>query len=193
MHYLLAFRAIAIDMLSTILFVAVWTVTGNLLLAVGLAMALGVGQILYQLIRRREIGALQWLALVLVMASGAATLVTQDARFVMIKPTVIYAVIGVVMLKPGWMDRYLPQEAHDNVPRGAIVATGFAWAGLMFLTGAANLAVALTCTEATWRMFIAIFPVVSKIVAVIVTVAALRRIGRATRAARDAAAAAQPV
>ena len=49
----------------------------------------------------------------------------------------IFALLAV-MLKRGWMVRYLPPIAEGR-GEGLMVAFGYAWAGLMFLTAAANL------------------------------------------------------
>jgi intracellular septation protein A len=46
---------------------------------------------------------MEWLSLFLVLASGTATLLTDNPRFVQFKPSAIYVIVGVVMLKPGWM------------------------------------------------------------------------------------------
>ena len=61
-------------------------VTRNLILAVALGMALGVVQIGWLMVRRQPIGSLQLLSIVLILASGAATLFTHDPTFVMLKP-----------------------------------------------------------------------------------------------------------
>ncbi len=61
----------------------------------------------------------------------------------------IYVIIGAVMLKPGWLNRYLPPIAQTVVPDVA-VAVGFVWAGLMFVSAAVNAFVAITCSLATW-------------------------------------------
>ncbi len=50
---------------------------------------------------------MQWMSLFLVIASDEAALLTHDPRLVMVKPSLIYIAIGIVMLKPGWMNRYL--------------------------------------------------------------------------------------
>ena len=61
-----------------------------------------------------------------VLGAGAATLITDDPRFVMMKPTVIYTIVGIVMLKPGWMNRYLPPVAIEIVPDIAFIFI-FVW------------------------------------------------------------------
>jgi intracellular septation protein A len=96
---------------------------------------------------------------------------------VLFKPSVIYAIIGIVMLKPGWLNRYLPEIARTVVPDVA-VAVGFAWAGLMFVSAAVNAYVALTCPLETWALFMPIYGIVSKVVVFLGGFAALRLIAR---------------
>jgi intracellular septation protein A len=120
---------------------------------------------------------MEWLSLFLVAAAGTATLLTHDPRFVLFKPSVIYAIVGVVMLKPGWLNRYLPDVAKTVVPDVA-TAVGLAWAGLMFVSAAVNAFVALTCDMPTWALAMPIFGIVSKAVMFLAGFAAMRIIGR---------------
>jgi intracellular septation protein A len=116
---------------------------------VALGMALGMGQIAWDLSRRQPVEVLQWLSLVIILASGPATFATNDPVFVMLKPSVIYVVVGIVMLKRGWMNRYPPPIALATVPDLGI-AFGYVWAGPMFFSAAFNIALALTLDAATW-------------------------------------------
>jgi intracellular septation protein len=120
---------------------------------------------------------MEWLSLFLVVAAGTATLLTHDPRFVLLKPSVIYTIVGAVMLKPGWLNRYLADIAKVVVPDVA-VAVGSAWAGLMFVSAAVNAFVALTCDVATWALVMPIFGVVSKVAAFLAGFAAMRIIAR---------------
>src|SRR6266481_4771233 len=110
-NLLSAGRVLALDLASTILFLAVYLLTDSLFLAVGLGMALGVTQVGWQYVRKQPIGSLQILSVVLILVSGTATLLTNNATFIMLKPSIIYFVVGAVMLKRGWMNRYLPERA----------------------------------------------------------------------------------
>jgi intracellular septation protein A len=116
---------------------------------------------------------MEWLSLVLIIAAGIATLLTHDPRFVLIKPSVIYAIVGGVMCKPGWLNRYLPDIARAVVPDVATIV-GFAWAGLMFLSAAVNAFVALTCSLETWALIMPIYSIVSKVVVFVAGFAAIR-------------------
>ena len=175
--FLNAAKLLLLDLASTIVFLVVFLLTHNTILAVGLGMALGLAQIATQFVRRRAIETMEWLSLFLVIAAGTATLLTDDPRFVLFKPTVIYAIVGLVMLKRGWMNRYLPDIARAVVPDVAVVV-GFVWAGLMFVSAMVNAFVALTCSVATWALVMPIFGVVSKLTVFVIGFAALRFIGR---------------
>src|SRR3984893_16607295 len=100
-----------LDMAATLFFLVLYLLTHNLALSVLLGMAPGLTQIGWQLARGKPIDTMQWMSLFLVLGAGTVTLITNDPRFVMIKPTVIYIIVGIVMLKRGWMNRYLPPIA----------------------------------------------------------------------------------
>ena len=85
---------------------------------------------------------MQWMSFFLVVCFGGITLITNDPRFVMIKPSLIYMVVGAVMLKPGWMNCYLPPVAIEVVADVARIF-GFIWSGLMFFSAGLNVIVAL--------------------------------------------------
>jgi intracellular septation protein len=174
--FLNAAKLLLLDLASTILFLILFLLTHNTILSVSLAMALGLAQIGTQFIRRKPIDTMEWLSLFLVIAAGTATLLTNNPRFVLFKPSVIYAIIGVLMLRPGWMNRYLPDIARAVVPDVAVVV-GFVWAGLMFVSATVNAFVALTCNVATWALVMPIFGIVSKVMVFLIGFAAMRFIG----------------
>lgn len=176
-YFLKAASLLLLDLASTLVFLLLYLATHNTALSVGLGIAFGVAQIGLQLIRRKPIETMEWLSLFLVVAAGTATLLTNDPRFVLIKPSVIYAIVGVVMLKPGWLNRYLPEVARTVVPDVAIIV-GYAWAALMFVSAAVNVFVALTYDLATWAVVMPIFGLVSKIVVFLGGFAALRLTAR---------------
>src|SRR5207248_3190860 len=141
-----------------------------------LGMALGAGQIIAQRVRQKPIDTMQWMSLFLVLGSGTATPVTHDARFVMFKPTIIYAIVGVVMLKPGWMNRYLSPIAIEVVPDVATVF-GYVWSALMFASAALNLVLVFTLDTLTWAAFMSAWGIASKLALFLTQYAAMRLIG----------------
>ena len=153
------------DFLSTIVFLVLFLATGNLVVAVGCALAVGIGQFALLKWRNRPIDLMQGLSLALVVAFGAAALITEDSRFMMAKPSVIHFAVGVVMLRPGWMSRYMPPVVTENVPRDILLMSGYAWAALMFALGLINLYVAATFRVTAWAWFIPVGAVGAKVVA----------------------------
>src|SRR6202521_1281734 len=99
--FLKAAKFLLLDLASTIFFLILFLLTHNTVLSVALGTALGVIQIAIQLIRGKPVHIMEWLSLFLVIAAGTATILTDDPRFVLFKPSVIYAIVGVVMLKAG--------------------------------------------------------------------------------------------
>src|SRR3954471_210877 len=180
-NLLQAARVLMMDLASTILFLVVYLATDNLFLAVGLGMVLGVAQIGWQYVRKQAIGSLQLLSVVLILASGTATFFTHDPTFVMLKPSVIYCIVGVVMLKRGWMNRYLPERAAPVAD--VATAFGYAWAGLMFASAALNVGLALSLDPKIWAAVMSAWGIASKIGLFLVQYAVMNAIGRRRAAA----------
>ena len=174
---LYAGRWIAADFLSTIMFVGLYALTHSVYASTGLAIAVGIGQIAYLKRRGSPIDRLQWMSLGLVTVFGTASLATNDPRFIMLKPTLIYAAVGAVMLKQGWMSRYLPPVALQWSGDVTMVF-GYAWAGMMFSTAALSLYFAIRTDPMTWVWVMAVFPIASKIALVLVQYLTTRIITR---------------
>ena len=180
-NLLQAGRVLASDLASTILFLVIYLATDNLYVAVGLGMALGVAQIGWALYRRQPIGSLQLLSVVLILVSGTATLFTRDPTFVMLKPSVIYCIVGLVMLRRGWMNRYLPERAAPVAD--VATAFGYAWAGLMFGSAALNIALAMSLDAKMWAAVISAWGIASKIALFLVQYGVMNAIGKRRAAA----------
>jgi intracellular septation protein len=177
-------KLLLVDMAATLFFLVLYLLTHNIALSVVLGMALGIAQIGWQVVRRRPIDTMQWMSLFLVLGAGTVTLITDDPRFVMIKPSVIYIVVGLVMLKRGWMNRYLPPIAIALVPDVAVIV-GYAWSGLMFFSAALNVIVALNYSVVTWSVVMSVYGIASKALMFLIGFAAIRIIaGRRGRQQR---------
>lgn len=170
-------RMLLLDMAATLFFLVLFLLTHNVALSVVLGMALGMTQIGWQLARAKPIDTMQWMSLFLVLGAGTVTLITDDPRFLMVKPSVIYLIVGIVMLKRGWMNRYLPPIAIELVPDIAVVF-GYAWSGLMLFSAGLNLIVALNFSVVTWSAAMSIWGIASKLVLFLTGYAIMRGIGR---------------
>ena len=143
--------------------------TDNVLMAVYGAIGLGVAQIAVQRYFHSSIPPVQLMALGLVIVFGAAASITHDARFVMAKPSISRVAIGTVMLRRGWLARYLPEVARTALPAALVDRAGYLWAALMFSLAALNLVVAATASTRVWALYASTVPTASKVVALIVT------------------------
>jgi hypothetical protein len=92
---------------------------------------------------------------------------------VLFNPSIFYVIVGIVMLKAGWMIRYMPAIARA-VTSDVAVIVGFVWAGLMFVSAGVNAFVALACSVPTWAMVMPIFGIVSKVTVFLSGFAAIR-------------------
>src|SRR5581483_161508 len=179
------FARLAFDFLSTIVFLAVYLATDNIVLATSLAIAGAIAQVVHSRIKRRELGYMTWASLGLVIVLGGATLFTSDPRFVLAKPAIGHFAVGAIMLRRGWMLRYMPPLVAETIPEYVTFA-GFAWAALLFALGAGTVAVAMTGDLKLWTLYVSVVAVGAKIAAfaiqyVVFRVAVTSRI-RAARA-----------
>jgi intracellular septation protein len=174
------------DFLSAILFLVVYALSGNLVAAAAIAVAAGLAQFARLKLTGRRIETMQWMSLALVVVLGGATMLTQSPRFIMVKPTIVHFAVAAVMLRRGWMIRYLPEIVLRNVPEPTIVAAGYAWAALLVAIGLANLIIALQFDFATWAWFISVGAVGAKLAAFALQYAVFRAIVR-QRIAQSAA------
>jgi intracellular septation protein len=150
-------RYFATDLTPMIVFLLVFLASKNIYLATGVGIGLSVLQIGLGLACKAPIGMLQWVGLGLIAVFGAATLLTGDPRLVMFKPTGISLPLGAVMLKRGWMERYVPENIRD-VARPMLNVFRYVWSGLMFFTAALNLILVFTVDPTTWAKFNLFFP-----------------------------------
>jgi intracellular septation protein A len=186
-NFLYAVRPLIYDSLGVIIFAILVMLGTDVLIAAITGAGIAAAIVLLDLVRHRPVPALQWISLVLMLVSTAATYLTNDPRFVMGKPSIVYLIVGCVMLKRGWMNRYVPEESLPLI-EDRMTLFGYIWAGLMFLTAILNLIIAVWFT-ARWPEFIAVFPLASKIALFLIHFASIRITTRRRLAERDASSA----
>ena len=155
---------LASDFLSTIVFLVVYLATDNVLLATGVAIAGTIAQAVYSRAKGEALGFMTWASLALVIVLGGATLLTNDPRFVLAKPAIAHFAIGAIMLKRGWMLRYMPPRVAEVIPEYVTVA-GYAWAILMFALGAGTIAIASTGDLKLWATYVTVVAAGAKVAA----------------------------
>src|SRR5204863_2892055 len=167
------FAKLGADFFSTSLFIAIYLATDNVLLATGVAIAGAIAQVIYSRIKGKELGYMTWASLALVIVLGSATLLTHDPRFVLAKPAIGHFAIGIIMLKRGWMLRYMPPIVTETVPEYVTIA-GYAWAALMFALAAGTIAVASTGDLKLWAFYVSVVLIGAKVAAFAVQYVAFR-------------------
>lgn len=181
------FARLGADFFSTIVFLAIYLSTGNVLLATGVAIAGAIGQVVYSRIKGKKLGYMTWASLALVIVLGGATLLTHDPRFVLAKPAIGHFAIGAIMLKRGWMLRYMPPIVSQTIPEYVTFA-GYAWAALCFALGAGTIGVAMTGDMKLWTFYVTVVLVGAKIAAFAIQYVAFRiLVGSRLRAAAQRA------
>lgn len=167
------FARLASDFLSTIVFLALYLTTDNVVLATSVAIAGAVGQVIYSRIKRKALSFMTYASVALVIVLGGATLLTNDPRFVLAKPAIGHFAIGIIMLKRGWMLRYVPSIVAETIPE-YVTAAGYAWAVLMFALGVGTIAVASTGDLKLWAFYVSVVLIGAKLTAFAVQYVAFR-------------------
>jgi intracellular septation protein len=165
------------DSLGVIVFAVLLVAGAGIVAATIAGTAVAIAVVGYELARGKKVAALQWISLASVLLTAAATLFTGDPRFVMAKPTIVYLIVGSVMLRKGWLNRYIMPEQQALV--GDVMDRfGMIWAALMFAGAGLNLVVAVFFT-AWWPLFVGIFPLASKFGLFAVHIAVVHFVGQA--------------
>ena len=167
------FAKLGTDFFSTIVFLALYLISGDVVLATSVAIAGAVAQVIYSRVKGQPLAFMTYASVALVIVLGSATLLTHDPRFVLAKPSIAHFAIGAIMLKRGWMLRYMPPLVAETIPEYVTMA-GYAWAALMFALGAGTIAVALTGDLKLWAIYVSVVAVGAKLAAFAVQYVAFR-------------------
>ena len=167
------FVRLGTDFLSAIVFLTLYLTTGDVVLATSVAIAGAVAQVVYSRVKGAPLSFMTYASLALVIVLGTATLLTNDPRFVLAKPSIAHFAIGAIMLKRGWMLRYVPPIVSETIPEYVTIA-GYAWAALMFALGAGTIAAASTGDLKLWALYVSVVLIGAKLTAFAVQYVAFR-------------------
>ena len=167
------FARLASDFLSAIVFLVIYLVTDNVILATSVAIAGAIAQVIYARAKGRELGYMTYASVALVIVLGTVTLLTNDPRFVLAKPSIAHFAIGAIMLKRGWLLRYMPPIVVETIPEYVTIA-GYAWAILMFALGLGTIAIASTGDLKLWAFYVGVVLLGAKLAAFAIQYLAFR-------------------
>ncbi|CCE03510.1 septation protein IspZ [Bradyrhizobium sp. STM 3809] len=146
------FAKLTADFLSAAVFFVLYLATDDVVLATATAIAVAVVQVIWARIKGQSLGFMAYASIALVVVLGSVTLLTNDPRFMFAKPSIGHFAIGAIMLKRGWMLRYVPAIVAETIPEYVTVA-GYAWALLMFALGLGTIGVAMTGDIKLWAIY----------------------------------------
>jgi len=187
MGFFRAFRPILLDLLATIVFVAVLWATNNIVLATLIGVAAGLARFAWMKFKSQPVGPLQYVSVLLVIGSGAATIYTNDPHFMQIKSSLVATAVAIVMLTTNWMAPYLPPIVTDNLDPKIIRRASLSWGVLILGLAVANAIVALRFSLAVWTAYTAVVPAAVQIAGFVVQFAVFRILVRRNILAKQAA------
>lgn len=141
------------EFLVVILFFATYVATQNIVWATAVAVVGGVAQAAFLWLKYKKLQTMQWLSLVLIVVFGGATIVFQDAQFIMWKPTILFWAMALALLLAQILGKNPLKAAMGKdmaLPEKIWPRLAYAWVGFLTLMGLINLWVAYRFTEAQW-------------------------------------------
>ncbi len=142
------------DYFPLILFFVAFKVAG-IYVATAAAIAASIAQIAW-LRSRGKVSVVNWLSLAIIVVFGGATLVLQDETFIKWKPTVLYALFGLVLAAGKLVFRrdLIASLLKDvTLPPGVWTGVTWSWVGFFAAMAVANWYVAFHYPTDTWVNF----------------------------------------
>lgn len=142
------------DYFPLILFFVAYKVQG-IYAATAVAIVASIAQIAYFAARRR-VSAVHWLSFAIIVVFGGATLLLQDETFIKWKPTVLYALFGLVLAagKLAFRRDLIAGLLKDvSLPATVWSAVTWSWVGFFAAMAVANWYVAFHFPTDTWVNF----------------------------------------
>ena len=144
------------DLFPVLCFFAVYWLS-DIYVATVAAIAATIGQVAWLKLRKRRVEPMLWDSLALIVVFGGLTLILQDKRFIMWKPTVLYwcfavaLAVSATVFHRNLIRSMLAKEVRLPDPVWAVL--NWSWVGFFAVMGIVNLYVAFNYEEATWVKF----------------------------------------
>ena len=127
---------------------------------------------------KRTVSKQQLLTLVVGVVFGGMTLLLQDKRFIMYKPTLLYSIFAIAILVSQWMNKSLLKALLGQIispPENYWWRVSVVWGGFYFFAGIANIYVANTMSEAAWVNFKVIGMIIANTILIFGTIVCLHK------------------
>jgi intracellular septation protein len=144
------------DLFPVLCFFAVYWIS-DIYVATGAAIVATIAQVAWLRLRGRRVEPMLWASLGLIVFFGGLTLILQDKRFIMWKPTVLYWLFATVLaVSATWFRKNLIRSMlakEIRLPESVWSRLNWSWVAFFVVMGIANLYVAYSFDEATWVKF----------------------------------------
>ena len=129
----------------------------DIFFATGAAMAATVLQVAWSWLKHRKVERMMWISFGAIVFFGGLTLLLQDKRFIMVKPTIVYWIIaGTLLVSHYFFGKNaikLMMESHFDAPERVWTQWLLNWIGFFSVLGVVNLLVAYGFSEDVWVKF----------------------------------------
>jgi intracellular septation protein len=145
------------DLFPVLLFVATYMLTGSIYVATAVIIPATLAQVAFAKWKFGKVDKMLWASLVLIVVMGGLTLVLQDKRFIMWKPTMLYWLFAAILAGAPLVRRtnlirtMLGKEI--TLPDPVWTRLNLAWVGFFAVMGCLNLYVAYRFSEQVWVQF----------------------------------------
>ena len=144
------------DFIPLLVFFAAWLAV-DIFFATGAAMVATTIQVIWSWLKYRKVEKVLWINFGAIAFFGGLTLLFQDKRFIMMKPTIVYWIIaiGLLVAHLGFKKNpiRLMMEEHFDAPDRLWNRWLMGWVLFFLSIGAVNLFVAYQFSEAVWATF----------------------------------------
>lgn len=147
---------IIFEMLPLISFFGVYYFTKNIYLATTVCIITSWIQLISYKILYKKISKNTWISTLLITVFGGLTVILHNKTFVMLKPTLLYWILGISLLisaKIGKNGIQLLLSEHVQLDQKTWNQVNLMWVFFFILIGALNLVVAFSFSEYTWVKF----------------------------------------
>ncbi|MBP9742865.1 MAG: septation protein IspZ [Burkholderiales bacterium] len=164
------------EMVPLVIFFGIYYFTKNIFWATGACIIASWAQLLFYKIKYNSISKNTWLSTLLITIFGGLTIILQNKTFVMLKPTLLFWIMGGSLLIGQTLGKNgikLMLSKEINLPNSFWSKLNLSW-GLFFIAmGGLNLLVAFNFSEYVWVQFKVFGSLVLSIIFTIITAIAI--------------------
>ena len=145
-----------VDMLPLIAFFIIYYLTKDIFLASGVCIAATWLQVVFVYFKYKKVDKKLWLSCILITVFGGLTIILHDKMFIMLKPSLLYWIIGISMLVGQFIGKNgVKMLLHEQIKLidKDWSFLNISWVVFFIFMGFLNLFIALNFSESLWVQF----------------------------------------